>query len=76
VLDVARDLDELLARSRGVVILATSRTVLRLRAEREYPVPPLPRPPGPTAVLLAELASSPAVALFADRRAPYGTTSP
>ena len=67
VLDVARDLDELLARSRGVVILATSRTVLRLRAEREYPVPPLPPPPGPTAVPLAELSSSPAVALFVDR---------
>src|SRR5215475_60199 len=39
-----RDLGELLARCPGVVILATSRTVLGLRAEREYPVPPLPLP--------------------------------
>jgi predicted ATPase len=41
-----RDLDELLARCPRVVILATSRTVLGLRAEREYPVPPLPFPAG------------------------------
>jgi predicted ATPase len=38
---VGRDLGELLARCPGVVIAATSRTVLGLRAEREYPVPPL-----------------------------------
>src|SRR5215510_13937113 len=48
VIDVGRDLDELLARCPGVVLLATSRTVLGLRAEREYPVPPLPLPAGPT----------------------------
>jgi predicted ATPase len=67
----ARDLDELLARCPGVVILATSRTVLGLRAEREYPVPPLPLPAGPLAdragVPLEELMASPAVALFVDR---------
>ena len=40
----ARDLDGLLGRCPGVVIVATSRTVLGLRAEREYPVPPLPLP--------------------------------
>ena len=45
----ARDLDELLARCPGLVIVATSRTVLGLRAEREYPVPPLPLPAGPPA---------------------------
>src|SRR5215475_11108360 len=44
-----RDLDELLAACPGVVIVATSRTVLGLRAEREYPVPPLPLPAGPPA---------------------------
>ena len=43
VVQVARDLGELLARCPGLVIVATSRTVLGLRAEREYPVPPLPR---------------------------------
>jgi hypothetical protein len=35
------DLDEILARSPGVKVLATSRTVLRLRAEHEYRVEPL-----------------------------------
>jgi predicted ATPase/class 3 adenylate cyclase len=67
----AGDLDELLADCPGVVILATSRTVLGLRAEREYPVPPLPLPAGPpgdaTGVALPELMASPAVALFVDR---------
>jgi len=67
VVEVGRDLGELLARSPRVTILATSRTVLGLRAEREYPVPPLLLPADPAAVPLAELESSPAVALFVDR---------
>ena len=67
VVDAARDLDELLARCPGVVILATSRTVLGLRAERECPVPPLPLPADPAHVPVAELAAAPAVALFVDR---------
>jgi predicted ATPase len=67
VVAAARDLDALLTRCRGVVILATSRTVLGLRAEREYPVPPLPLPADPAGVAVTELAASPAVALFVDR---------
>jgi len=67
VVEVARDLGELLTRCPGLAILATSRTVLGLRAEREYPVPPLPPPADPATVPLEELASSPAVALFLDR---------
>jgi predicted ATPase len=67
VVQVAGDLGELLARCGGVAILATSRTVLGLAAEREYPVPPLPPPADPGTVPLAELESSPAVALFLDR---------
>jgi len=67
VVQVAGDLGALLARCGGVVILATSRTVLGLAAEREYPVPALPPPADPAAVPLAELESSPAVALFLDR---------
>src|SRR6185437_7376509 len=63
----ARDLDQLLADCPGVVMLATSRTVLGLRAEREYSVPPLSLPAGPTAMPLPELTESPAVALFVDR---------
>ena len=50
-----------------MAILATSRTVLGLRAEREYPVPPLPPPADPAMVPLADLKSSPAVELFVDR---------
>ncbi len=66
VVAIATDLDEVLRRCPGVTILATSLTVLRLRAEREYPVPPL--------LLSAEaggelddVRASPALALFVDR---------
>ena len=65
VVQVGRDLGELLARCPGVVIVATSRTVLGLRAEREYPVPPLQA--GPATASVAEAAAWPAVALFVDR---------
>ena len=67
VVQVAPDLGELLARCPRLAILATSRTVLGLRAEREYPVLPLPLPAGVGAASVAELESSPAVALFVDR---------
>jgi predicted ATPase len=67
VVQVAPDLGELLARCPGLAILATSRTALGLRAEREYPVPPLQLPAGPGAASVAEVAASPAVALFVDR---------
>ena len=62
----AGEIGELLDRCSGLLILVTSRTGLGLRAEREYPVPPLPLPAGEAAS--AEiLGSSPAVALFVDR---------
>jgi predicted ATPase len=67
VVNAAGDLGELLTRCPGVAILATSRTVLGLRAEREYPVPPLPPPADPATVRLEDLESSPAMALFVDR---------
>ncbi|HSR84072.1 MAG TPA: DUF4062 domain-containing protein [Streptosporangiaceae bacterium] len=67
VVDAAGDLDALLARCAGVVILATSRTVLGLRAEREYPVPPLPLPADAAEMPVDALARAPAVALFVDR---------
>jgi predicted ATPase len=67
VIEAAQDLGELLGRCPGVAILATSRTVLRLRAEREYPVAPLSLPDISAGVPVEKLASSPAVALFADR---------
>jgi predicted ATPase len=67
VVEARGDLDELLARCGGVAILATSRTVLGLRAEQEYPVPPLPLPAATDAAPVDELTASPAVALFVDR---------
>ena len=67
VLDAASDLGELLARCPGVAILATSRTVLRLRAERAYPVTPLSLPADPAGVPVEALLASPAVALFVER---------
>ena len=67
VVQAAPGLGELLARCPRVMILATSRTVLGLRAEREYPVPPLGLPAGSATVPLEDLQSSPAVALFVDR---------
>jgi predicted ATPase len=67
VVKVARDLGELLARCPRLAIVATSRTVLGLRAEQEYAVPPLSLPVEPTAAPLADIEASPAVALFVDR---------
>ena len=69
VIEAGADVGELLARCPGVIILATSRTVLGLRAEREYPVFPLPVGPSadPASVPVDELMTWPAVALFLDR---------
>jgi predicted ATPase len=67
VVAVAPELDELLRRCPGVEILATSRTVLRLRAEREYPVAPLAVPAFNRRPSITELAALPAVELFVDR---------
>jgi len=67
VVGVAPELDQLLARCPGLEILATSRTVLRLRAEREYPVGALTVPAFSERPPLEQLASLPAVQLFVDR---------
>ena len=67
VVEVATDLSELLARCPGLAILATSRTVLGLRAEREYQVPPLSLPPDASLGTVGELAASAAISLFVDR---------
>jgi len=67
VASVAPELDQLLARCRGLAILATSRTVLRLRAEREYPVGPLTVPSFSDPPPIEQLGSLPAVQLFVDR---------
>jgi predicted ATPase len=67
VVGVAPELDQLLARCPGLELLATSRTVLRLRAEREYPVGPLTVPAFSERPPMEQLASLPAVQLFVDR---------
>jgi predicted ATPase len=67
VVGVAPDLEQLLARCPGLEILATSRTVLRLRAEREYPVRPLTVPAFSGRAPIGQVASLPAVQLFVDR---------
>ncbi|SNS38174.1 Predicted ATPase [Geodermatophilus saharensis] len=67
VVAVAADLDGLLARCPGLTILATSRTALRLRAEREYAVGPLTVPEPSHLPTTEELAALPAVRLFVDR---------
>ena len=67
VVAAAPDLGGLLARCPGLAMLATSRTVLGLWGEREYPVPPLPLPASPGTASVAVAAASPAVALFVDR---------
>jgi predicted ATPase len=67
VVGVAPELDQLLARCPGLEILSTSRTVLRVRAEREYPVAPLAVPAFSELPPTEALASLPAVRLFVDR---------
>ncbi|MET0771462.1 MAG: DUF4062 domain-containing protein [Candidatus Limnocylindrales bacterium] len=67
VVSAAPLLDELLMRCPGLVLLVTSRTALRIRAEREYGVSGLLVPATPDAASPEELVSLPAVRLFVDR---------
>src|SRR5215472_16393974 len=67
VIAVGPELDQLLTRCPRLKILATSRTVLRLRAEHEYRVGALTLPRFERRPMLQELASLPAVRLFVDR---------
>ena len=65
--DVAPFVGELLAAAPGLTVLATSRAPLRLRAEREYPVLPLPLPPAGVAADAVDLTQFGAIRLFVDR---------
>ncbi len=58
---------QLLAASPDLTLLVTSRTTLRLRGEREFPVPPLGLPDPKKLPPIVELAATPAIALFLDR---------
>src|SRR5262249_20704067 len=72
VIAVGPELDQLLTRCPRLKILATSRTVLRLRAEHEYRVGALTVPRFERRPMLEELASLPAVRLFGDRASAVG----
>jgi predicted ATPase/class 3 adenylate cyclase len=65
VVDAAPVVGELLSAAPGLTVLATSRVPLRLRAEREYPVPPLALPP--RSAPPEQLVQSDAVRLFVER---------
>src|SRR5262249_29782859 len=67
VIGVGPELDELLARCVELKMLTTSRIVLRLRAEHDYPVSPLTVPPFEGRPPIEELGALPAVELFVDR---------
>ncbi|HEY2127533.1 MAG TPA: DUF4062 domain-containing protein [Streptosporangiaceae bacterium] len=60
-------LAELLAAAPGLVVLVTSRAVLRLRGEHEFPVAPLPIPPPEAGHDPAAIGRSAAVRLFVQR---------
>jgi len=60
-------LAELLGAAPGVVVLVTSRVVLRLSGEHEFPVPPLPVPPAGSSPDPEELQRYASVDLFVER---------
>ena len=60
-------LAELLAAAPGLVVLVTSRAVLRLSGEHEFPVPPLPVPPAGVGRDPADLQRYASVSLFVER---------
>jgi class 3 adenylate cyclase len=64
--NVATLVDKLLAAAPGLSVLATSRSPLDLRAEREFPVLPLPLPPRELS-LAADISPFDAVQLFVQR---------
>jgi predicted ATPase/transcriptional regulator with XRE-family HTH domain len=67
---------DLLEAAPGLKVLSTSRARLRLRGEKEYPVPPLSLPPVPDEPAGLDLAQYPAVTLFLERAADAGPGFP
>jgi non-specific serine/threonine protein kinase len=74
--DLGSEVVELLASSPRLQVLATSRERLRLAAEREYAVPPLPMPSADDAADPARLRHNPAVRLLLDRAPAAVTLTP
>jgi predicted ATPase/class 3 adenylate cyclase len=67
VLDAALAVEHLLSHSHGLKVIVTSRSVLSVYGEREYPVPPLRLPERQREPNLDTLTQSEAVSLFLDR---------
>jgi predicted ATPase/class 3 adenylate cyclase len=67
VLDAALAVEHLLSHSRGLKVMVTSRSVLSVYGEREYPVPPLRLPDKGRGEPLDRLSASEAVSLFVER---------
>src|SRR5215469_468797 len=67
VIGAAPLLADLLGAAPGVVVLVTSRVVLRLRGEHEFPVPALPVPPARTGQDVGDLQDYASVSLFVQR---------
>jgi predicted ATPase len=67
VVDAAPMIGQLIEEAPRLVVLATSREPLRLRAERELPIPPLPVPKERPRLSPTEALASPAVRLFVER---------
>src|SRR6516225_1074836 len=67
VMDAAPLLADLLSAAAGLVVLATSRAVLRLSGEHEFAVPPLPVPPAGAAPDPEQLRRYASVSLFTER---------
>ncbi len=65
--DAAPTVAALVAAVPALTVVVTSRSLLRLRGEHEFPVPPLAVPNPATPLALQELATVPAVALFVER---------
>jgi len=67
VVDAASDLASLVERCPGLRIVTTSRTPLRIAAEREYPLAPLALPPAGAITSTESLLAYASVALFVER---------
>lgn len=67
VLEAAPEISGLIESADKLTVLATSRAPLRVRAEQEYPVPPLALPASTRSPAAGEVSDSPAGRLFAER---------
>jgi predicted ATPase/class 3 adenylate cyclase len=67
VLDAALAVEHLLSHAPGLKVMVTSRSVLSVYGEREYPVPPLELPDLGSAEILDRLRRSESVSLFVER---------